>query len=139
VLEAMLPSLISKQAPPGAKGIAIGIFSSVQFLGTFAGAAGGGFLYQHFGARGVFVFDAVLLAAWLALAAGMQAPRSVRTRVYAIPALDSTQASSLLARLQAQPGVREVILAAGERTASLKFDATAFDEGAVLRLIEEVN
>lgn len=139
VLEAMLPSLISKLAPPGAKGTAIGIFSSVQFLGTFAGAAGGGFLYQHFGARGVFVFDAVLLAAWLALAAGMQAPRPVRTRVYAIPALDSTQASSLLARLQAQPGVREVLLAAGERTASLKFDVAAFDEGAVLRLIEEVN
>lgn len=139
VLEAMLPSLISKLAPPGAKGMAIGIFSSVQFMGTFAGAAGGGFLYQHFGARGVFVFDAVLLAVWLALAAGMRPPRSVRTRIYAIPALDSTQASSLLARLQAQPGVREVILAAGERTASLKFDATSFDEGAVLRLIEEVN
>ena len=139
VLEAMLPSLISRLAPPGAKGMAIGIFSSVQFMGTFAGAAGGGFLYQHFGARGVFVLDAVLLAAWLALAAGMQAPRSVRTRIYAIPALDSTQASSLLARLQAQPGVREVILTAGERTASLKIDATGFDERVVLRLIEEVN
>jgi len=138
VLEAMLPSLISKLAPPGAKGMAIGIFSSVQFLGTFVGAAGGGFLYQHYGARGVFVFDAVLLAAWLALAAGMQAPRSVRTRTYAIPALDSTQANSLLVRLQAQPGVREVILAAGGRTARLKVDATGYDERVVLRLIEDI-
>ena len=138
VLEAMLPSLISKLAPPGAKGMAIGIFSSVQFLGTFVGAAGGGFLYQHYGARGVFVFDAVLLAAWLALAAGMQAPRSVRTRTYAIPALDSTQANSLLVRLQAQPGVLEVILAAGGRTARLKVDATGYDERVVLRLIEDI-
>ncbi|MEO7727439.1 MAG: MFS transporter [Burkholderiales bacterium] len=137
VLEAMLPSLISKLAPAGAKGVAIGIFSSVQFLGTFVGAAGGGFLYQHFGARGVFAFDAVLLAAWLVVAAGMRTPAV--TRVYAIPALDNTQASSLLARLKAQPGVREVKLAAGERTARLKVDAARYDERVVLRLIEDIN
>ena len=139
VLEAMLPSLTSKLAPPGAKGMAIGVYSSVQFLGTFIGAVSGGFLYQHFGARGVFVFDAVFLVAWLVLAAGMQAPRSVLTRAYALPALDNTQAGSLLARLRAQPGVREVRLAAGERTAYLKVDATGYDEQVVLRLIEDVN
>ena len=136
VLEAMLPSLTSKLAPPGAKGTAIGIYSSVQFLGTFVGAACGGFLYQHFGARGVFVFDAVLLAAWLLVAFRMQAPVRALTRTYAIPALDHQQAGSLLARLQAQPGVREVQLAAGGRTAYLKVDAAAFDEQHVIRLIE---
>jgi MFS family permease len=139
VLEAMLPSLISRLAPPGAKGVAIGIFSSIQFLGTFAGAAGGGFLYQHFGARGVFVFDAVLLVAWLVLAAGMRAPGIILTRVYTTPVLDDRQAGSLLARLRAQPGIREVQLAAGERTAYLKVDAAGFDEQVVLRLIEDVN
>ncbi len=136
VLEAMLPSLTSKLAPPGAKGTAIGIYSSVQFLGTFIGAASGGFLYQHFGARGVFVFDALLLAVWLLLALGMKAPALVLTRVYTIPALDNEQARSLLARLEAQPGVREVQLSAGERTAYLKVDAIGFDEQHVLRLIE---
>jgi predicted MFS family arabinose efflux permease len=138
VLEAMLPSLTSKLAPPGAKGTAIGIYSSVQFLGTFLGAVSGGFLYQHFGARGVFVFDAVLLAVWLVLAAGMRAPIRELTRVYSIPLLDSAQARSLSERLEAQPGVREVQLAAGERTAYLKVDAAGFDEELVLRLIEDV-
>ena len=37
VLEAMLPSLVSRLAPPQLKGAAIGVYSSVQFLGTFAG------------------------------------------------------------------------------------------------------
>ena len=139
VLEAMLPSLTSKLAPPGARGTAIGVYSSVQFLGTFLGAVSGGFLYQHFGARGVFVFDAVLLAAWLVLAAGMRAPpRRMLTRAYSIPLLDSVQARSLSERLGAQPGVREVQLAAGERTAYLKVDAAGFDEQLVLRLIEDV-
>jgi len=43
VLEACLPSLISRMAPPDAKGTAIGVYSSVQFFGSFLGAAGGGF------------------------------------------------------------------------------------------------
>ncbi len=75
VLEAMLPSLTSKLAPPSAKGAAMGIYSSIQFLGTFAGAASGGFLYHRFGTNGVFVFDVTLLAVWLVLALGMTAPR----------------------------------------------------------------
>jgi len=138
VLEAMLPSLTSKLAPPGAKGTAIGVYSSVQFLGTFIGAACGGFLYQHFGPRGVFVFDAVLLLAWVVLAAGMRAPVRMQTRAYTIPALDTAQAGSLLARLRAQPGVREVQLATAERTAYLKVDAKGYDERVVLRLIEDL-
>jgi MFS family permease len=137
VLEAMLPSLTSKLAPPAAKGTAMGVYSSVQFLGTFIGAACGGFLYQHFGARGVFLFDAALLAAWLVLAAGMRAPRVMRTRVYTIPALDNRQTGSLLALLRAQPGVHDVQIAANERTAYLKVDAKGFDEQVVLRLIAE--
>jgi len=138
VLEAMLPSLTSKLAPPGAKGTAIGVYSSVQFLGTFIGAACGGFLYQHFGARGVFVFDFALLLAWLVLAAGMQAPVQVLTRVYPLPVLDNAQAGSLEAQLRAQPGVQDVQLAPGERTAYLKVYAAGYDERVVLRLIQEL-
>ena len=138
VLEAMLPSLISKMAPPAAKGTAIGVYSSVQFLGTFIGAACGGFLYQHFGARGVFVFDFALLLGWLVLAAGMQPPARITTRAYPLPALDGAQAGSLLELLKAQPGVREVKLAPAERSAYLKVDARGYDERVVLRLIEDL-
>lgn len=74
VLEAMLPSLISRLAPPQLKGAAIGVYSSVQFLGTFAGAAAGGFLYGRLGILGIVVPGALLLAIWLILAVGMQAP-----------------------------------------------------------------
>ena len=137
VLEAMLPSLTSRLAPRGAKGTALGIYSSIQFLGTFLGAASGGFLYQQFGARGVFVFDAMLLAAWLLLAFGTQVPGLVLRRAYTIPVLDSEQARMLAQRIEAQPGVREVRLSAAERTAYLKVDAAGFDEQHVLRLIAE--
>jgi MFS family permease len=74
VLEAMLPSLVSRIAPPQLKGAAIGIYSSVQFLGAFAGAAAGGYLYSHWGVPGIVIPGAILLAIWLILAIGMQAP-----------------------------------------------------------------
>jgi predicted MFS family arabinose efflux permease len=74
LLEATLPSLISKVAPAGVKGTAVGVYSSVQFLGTFAGAAVGGWLSQRHGATAVFAFCLVLTAAWLAVALTMAAP-----------------------------------------------------------------
>ena len=67
VLEALLPSLTTTLAPPDSKGVAIGVYSSVQFLGTFVGAAAGGYLYGRWGLSGIVTADAVLLAIWLAI------------------------------------------------------------------------
>ena len=64
VLEAGLPSLVSRVAPQGSRGVAIGVFTSLQFLGTFFGAAGGGFLYGRWGATGVVIFSTALLVIW---------------------------------------------------------------------------
>ena len=74
LLEALLPSLVSKFAPPAIKGTATGVYSSVQFLGTFLGAAAGGWLSQRHGAAAVFGFGLVLTALWLAVSAGMSPP-----------------------------------------------------------------
>jgi predicted MFS family arabinose efflux permease len=73
-LEAMLPTLTTRLAPPQIKGTAIGLYSTIQFMGTFLGAAGGGFLYQHGGDNAVLVLDIALLLIWLILAWGMRVP-----------------------------------------------------------------
>jgi MFS family permease len=74
VLEAQLPTLVSRIAPGEARGIAIGVFASLQFFGTFFGAAAGGFLYGHWGTAGIVIFDALLLVIWLGAAFGMRVP-----------------------------------------------------------------
>jgi len=74
LLEATLPSLISKFAPPDLKGTATGVYSAVQFLGTFVGAAVGGWLSQHYGPAALFGFCLALTALWLALSTSMSAP-----------------------------------------------------------------
>ncbi len=74
VLEALLPTLTTRLAPAHAKGTAVGLYSSIQFFGTFIGAVAGGILYKYWGAMSVIFFDAVLLVIWLILAFGMRVP-----------------------------------------------------------------
>jgi predicted MFS family arabinose efflux permease len=66
VLEASLPSLVSKAAPANAKGTALGVYSSLQFFGIFVGGAVGGFANQQLGSGGVFALTIALALLWLA-------------------------------------------------------------------------
>ena len=81
VLEAHLPTLVSRIAPAASRGVAIGAFASLQFFGTFFGAAAGGFLYGQWGTAGIVIFDAVLLVIWLMAAAGTKVPATGGQRV----------------------------------------------------------
>jgi MFS family permease len=72
LLEAMLPSLVSRIAPAEGRGIAIGVYNTTQTLGVFFGGLLGGWVAGHHGAAGVFYLCAGLSALWLAVAAGMR-------------------------------------------------------------------
>lgn len=72
VLEAMLPSLVSRIAPERARGGAIGVYNTTQTMGLFAGGLAGGWMAKHFGAAAVFGLGAGLMLAWLVLVAGMR-------------------------------------------------------------------
>ena len=82
LLEALLPALISRAAPAGTRGTAMGIYSSAQFLGIFLGGVLGGFCQSRFGPAGSFGFSlgmAVIwfLGSWLMPLEGMASgPRS---------------------------------------------------------------
>ena len=64
-LEATLPSLVSKMVFAGGKGTALGIYSTCQFLGAFAGGALGGWLLKSGGASLLLGCCLVLSALWL--------------------------------------------------------------------------
>jgi predicted MFS family arabinose efflux permease len=137
VLEATLPSLTSRMAPAGSKGVAIGIYSSVQFLGTFAGAAVGGFVFGRWGMTGVVIVDVVLLVIWLVVAPGMRPPASLSTRTYTVPTLGPRESEALAAALRDLRGVHDARVDAAECTAYLKVDSARFDEQNVLQTIAE--
>lgn len=135
ILEASLPSLVTRMAPSAIKGTAIGVFSSLQFFGTFLGAAAGGYLYGRWGTSGVVILDAFLLVIWLGFAIGMRVPPALSSRTYSLPKLDHEREGSLLADLRTIPGVHEALVKAGENMLHLRVDSARFDEQNVLKLI----
>jgi MFS family permease len=127
VMEASLPSLITKAAPPDAKGTATGLYSSAQFLGIFVGGVVGGWAHQHGGTPAVFALSATLALLWLLAAATMAQPSYLTTRLMPIGDGQAGDAESLAARLRQVPGVAEAVVIAEEKLAYLKVDSRAFD------------
>jgi MFS family permease len=136
VLEATQPSIVSKIAPLAAKGTAMGVFSSVQFLGAFFGSAMGGLLMQVYGGNAVLVFAVVMLLLWLVVASGMRAPQALMTKMYHLPELNEDAAGKLRQSLAQLRGVREVLVVANEQIACLKVEISGFDEDAVENLVK---
>ena len=79
VLEASQPSMASRVAPPHARGMALGVYNTLQSLGFFAGGAVGGWLAKNVGMAGLFAVCAGLMALWLAVAWPMRAPQAGKT------------------------------------------------------------
>jgi predicted MFS family arabinose efflux permease len=136
VLEALLPTLTSRMAPARNKGVAIGLYSSVQFFGTFCGAVLGGFAYGRWGLIGVVIVNTVLLAIWLVAALGMRPPAAASgLRSYTLPRLDAHAAALLAERALTLKGVRQARVVPEENTLCLEVDTDSFDEQNVLQLI----
>ncbi|MDF0606852.1 MFS transporter [Neisseriaceae bacterium TC5R-5] len=136
ILEATLPSLISKIAPADAKGTAIGVYNTAQSFGLFLGAAAGGWLYSLYGASGVFTFTSLLMLSWLVWAARMQPPKAVRSVMYHIGEDWQGNPADLSRELNRQTGVNEAIVLLEDRVAYLKVEQKGWDEVSVKQLIQ---
>ena len=136
VLEATQPSIVSKIAPLAAKGTAMGVFSSVQFLGAFFGSAMGGLLMQLYGGNAVLVFAVLMLLLWLVVASSMRPPQALMTKMYHLPEMNEDAAGKLRQSLAQLRGVKEVLVVAGEQIACLKVEMSGFDENAIENMVK---
>jgi MFS family permease len=64
IIEAMLPSLVAKAVAINKKGLAMGLFSTSQFLGTFIGGSLGGLIYNIFNLNSVLLFTVLVAIIW---------------------------------------------------------------------------
>jgi len=137
VLEALLPSLVSRMAPARSRGTAIGIYNTTQTLGLFFGGLLGGWVGKNYGTTEVFALCALLCILWLIAVAGM---RPIASAVNELSSLTFSIASGVdleglreaLARVH---GVREAEVLAPERIARLKVVPGQWDEGRVRKLV----
>ena len=129
-LEASLPSLVSKYAPADAKGTAVGIFNTHQFMGAFAGGMLGGFLYdpasQNYTV--VFLVIAAVFGVWLMIAMAMNQPPYLATRILHIAVHDAAGKARVEDAIAAIEGVDEVVVVLEEQVAYCKVDSKVLDD-----------
>ena len=124
LLEASLPSWLSKVCPAGQKGTAMGIYSTSQFFGAFVGGVLGGWSVQQLGVDSLFLLLALISLVWLLLALGLDAPRSLQTVVLNSGAMDHEDFAKLILNV---PGVEDILVVRGEQLAYAKVDKKTVD------------
>lgn len=137
VLEATMPSMLSKIAPPGSKGTAMGIYSTSQFAGAALGGMLGGAVYGSFGLVGVFVCCAMLALSWLLIGVTMAEPPYVTSLRLAL-APTQVRDEALHRRILDVPGVAEAVIVAEEAAAYIKVDTQVLDREQLERVVNPV-
>lgn len=131
LLEATLPSLMSKLAPPATKGAASGVYSTCQFLGAFSGGILGGWLYQGSSAQVVFLAAAVIALIWLLVSASMSVPRPTQQ---VLVQLENREFDQLVGQLQGLEGVVEVTYLEQQGAAALRVHSDRFQRASLQAL-----
>jgi len=132
LLEASLPSLVAKISPADRKGTAMGVYSSSQFLGAFAGGVTGGWAYQQGGSMLLLGVCMAMVLVWFLLAATMKSPRYVSTYLLNIGQIEEKDVSRMVTTLVQIRGVAEASVKASEGVAYLKVDLKALDLDSLL-------
>lgn len=128
VMEALLPSWLSKAAPIQSKATAMGVNASSQFLGAFFGGTLGGQLLQlNSTAVGWSILTAIAVI-WLLISFGLEQPRYLSSLVLRLP--EARETDEWTSQLLAIRGIEEVVVMSDQQVAYLKVDKQQIDEAA---------
>lgn len=126
LLEALLPSLVSKISPAGGKGTAMGIYSTSQFLGAFLGGILGGALQGLHSITALFLALAGIVVVWVLQAWGMAQPAYLQS--IALRPEGGALTSSTLDDMRALPGVEELVILPDDEIIYLRVDKARWQE-----------
>ncbi len=139
ILEALLPSLVSKIAPIRSKGTATGIYSTAQFLGIFIGGALGGVLYSHYQFIGVFTFGTVSGLLWFIITLSMKQPPYLSTMIFAVTPDMTLKQQEYYHALLTIKGVSEVAFMNEDNLVYIKADKKIISENELRNHIQTGN
>ena len=131
ILEASLPSLVSKISPSEAKGTAMGVYSTSQFFGAFLGGIIGGKLLGLYGINGVFLFAMFAMLGWLFIALTMKSPRYLSSFVVKLNKITAEDIPKVTAGLTGICGVAEAVVIPEDGAAYLKVELHALDKAGL--------
>ncbi len=136
LLEACLPSLVSKIANPSTKGTAMGIYSTSQFLGIFVGGSLGGQILAHYGPNGIFITCLTLVSLWFTAALSMAKPAYLSAQMLKVGITSRQAAEALSQHIGTFPGVFEAEIREDDGIAYLKIDSKITSLEAIASVIE---
>ncbi len=129
-LEASMPSLVAKISPADMKGTAMGLFSSAQFLGAFAGGLLGGLMLAYETQKTAFLQLTLLVVIWWLVAFFMKKPKAVTSRIVSLAEMDDDSITSFRQKVEQFAGVQEVTVYPEDKIAYMKIDKKIFDDAA---------
>ena len=128
VMEALLPSWLSKVAPIQSKATAMGVNASSQFLGAFfGGTLGGQLLLLNDTSMGWSILTAVAII-WLFISFGLAQPRYLSSLVLSLP--ENRQTDEWTSQLLSIHGIEEVVVMPEQQVAYVKVDKQQINDTA---------
>ncbi|MHA5055359.1 MFS transporter [Acinetobacter schindleri] len=128
VMEALLPSWLSKVAPIQSKATAMGVNASSQFLGAFfGGTLGGQLLLLNDISMGWSILTAVAII-WLLISFGLAQPRYLSSLVLSLP--ENRQTDEWTSQLLSIHGIEEVVVMPEQQVAYVKVDKQQINDTA---------
>ncbi|WP_436871973.1 MFS transporter [Acinetobacter haemolyticus] len=128
VMEALLPSWLSKSAPLQSKATAMGINASAQFLGAFSGGILGGQLIMLQNTALGWSVLTVIAILWLFISFRLAQPRYLTSVVFSLPEIQETD--EWTSKLLAIRGIEEVVVMPDQQVAYIKVDKQCLDASA---------
>ncbi|MDR7016111.1 MFS transporter [Acinetobacter sp. 3657] len=128
VMEALLPSWLSKSAPLQSKATAMGVNASAQFLGAFCGGMLGGQLIMLQNTALGWSVLTVIAILWLLISFRLAQPRYLSSVVFTLPEIK--QLDEWTSKLLAIRGIEEVVVMPDQQVAYIKVDKQCLDAAA---------
>lgn len=133
LMEALLPSMISRMAPLSGKGTALGVYSTSQFAGAFLGGPIAGLIMQYKGMDGVYLVGAFMAMLWALLLLGLKNPPALTSYTLTMPDVAEDAFPSLIDEIKAIEGVSEAIALPEAGAVYLKIDKEQLDQESLAK------
>ena len=115
----------------------MGLYSSAQFAGAFAGGALGGFLLSSGDLLWLLCVNVALCLVWFIVSLGLKKTGNLGSREFHLEHLSQVSAKEVADKLLSVRGVLDVVLFSSEKTAYLKVDRDQLDEAALVALARD--
>lgn len=133
ILEASLPSLVSRHAHLENKGTAMGIYSSSQFLGIFVGGLASGLIYSWGGNHSIFIMNGLIALLWLWMSLNIQPNAYELTLI--LHYTKNLNTNLIEHKLSQIPGVQQVQTMSCDKIIYLRIDKARYQEGQAEKIL----